>query len=136
MTNKEKFNEVFEKTFGFVPEDCFPCPEKCPEEYVDDSCDACPYSRFARKKYKKPEAEKVSDFSFETAKIMGDLASALRKHSPIKVKELFCLIAVFMDIITDDHFPVDDDLGGVRMDVAEMFYTSWPHAVEYYKKGR
>lgn len=136
MTNKEKFNEVFKKTFGFVPEDCFPCPDKCPEQFEDDSCDACPYKRFARKEYKKPEESKnASDFSFEMGGIIDDLASTLRKHSPIKKNELFCLIAVFMDVITNDHIPVDDDLGGVRLDLAEMIYKTWPHPIEYYKKG-
>lgn len=48
MTNKEKFKEVFEKTFGYTPEDCFPCPEKCPEKFVDSCCDACPYSRIGK----------------------------------------------------------------------------------------
>lgn len=137
MTNKEKFKEVFEKTFGFVPEDSFPCPEKCPERFENSSCsDACPYSYYWKKEYKKPEAKKdSSDFSFEAAKIMNDLASALRKYSPIKESEILSLISVFMDVVTDDHIPVDDDLAGVRMDLAEMIYRTWPHSVEYYKEG-
>lgn len=136
MTNKEKFKEVFEKTFGFVPEDCFPCPEECPEKFENRGCRGCPYEHFPRKEYKKPEANKnVSNFSFETAGMMDNLASTLRKHSPIKSNELFCLIAIFMDVITDDHIPVDDDLAGVRLDLAETIYKAWPHSVEYYKKG-
>lgn len=137
MTNKEKFKEIFEKTFGFVPEDRFPCPEKCPERFTNAPCsDDCPYSYYWKKEYKKPEVSKnVSDFSFEMAGMMDDLASTLRKHSPIKERELFYLIAVFMDVVTDDHIPVDDDLAGVRLDLAEMFYKTWPHSVEYYKKG-
>lgn len=135
MTNKEKFKEVF----GFEPEKSFtfPCPEKCPEEFENvDFCKGCPYRDFEKAEYKKPEANKnVSDFSFETAGMMDDLASTLRKHSPIKSNELFCLITIFMDVITNDHIPVDDDLAGVRLDLAEMFYKTWPHSVEYYKKG-
>lgn len=124
MTNKEKFKEVFEKTFGFVPEDCFPCPEKCP------------YSHYWKKEYKKHEASKdLSDFSHKTAEIMNDLASTLRDHSPITEYELFSLIAVFMNVITNDHIPLDDDLAGVRYDLAETIYSTWPHSVEYYKKG-
>ncbi len=136
MTNKEKFKEVFEKTFGFVPEDHFPCPEKCPEKFKDRFCDGCPYFKdFESKEYKEPEA-KEDDFLFKAARIMDNLASTLRDHSPIKSKELFCLISVFMDVITNDHIPVDVDLAGVRMDLAKTIYTSWPHSVEYYRKEK
>ena len=131
MTNREKFKEVF----GYEPERSFPCPEKCPEEFEDvDFCKGCPYRDFDKAEYKKPEGKK-DDFSFKAAGIMDDLASTIRDHSPIKVSELFCLIAIFMDVITNDYIPVDDDLGGVRMDLAEMIYQTWPHSVEYYKKG-
>lgn len=137
MTNKEKFKEVFEKTFGFIPEDRFPCPEKCPEEFENvDFCKGCPYRDFDTAEYKKPEESKnASDFPVEMARMMDDLASTLRKHSPIKVNELFGLIALFMDVITNDHIPVDYDLAGVRMDLAETIYQTWPHSIEYYKKG-
>lgn len=53
MTNMEKFKEVFKETFGYTPEDCFPCPEKCPEGFVDNPCDGCPYEGFHMKEYKE-----------------------------------------------------------------------------------
>lgn len=135
MTNKEKFKEVFEKTFGFVPEDCFPCPEKCPEEFVNSSCsDSCPYSHYWKKEYKSRKKKK--DLLDEFAEIMDDLSSALKKHSPIKASNLFSLICLFMDTVTDDPLPVDDDLCGVRLDMAEAIWKSWPHAVEYYRKEK
>lgn len=136
MTNKEKFKEVFEKTFGFVPEDCFPCPETCPALYHDGPCAGCPYDRkYPDQEYKKPEEHHEDDFSFKAAEIMNDLSSTLKEHSPIKTRELYTLICVFMDVVTNDPLLIDDDLGGVRLDMAEMFYKSWPHSVEYYKKG-
>ena len=59
MTNKEKFKEVFKETFGYTPEDHFPCPEKCPEEFVDKYCGVCPYFRNfeSEEYYKRKEAE-------------------------------------------------------------------------------
>lgn len=134
MTNKEKFNEVFKETFGYTPEDCFPCPDKCPEN-MNSCSDACPYAWSAKKEYKKPEESKNAfDFAVETAGMMDDLSSTLKEYSTIKSSELFGLICLFMDVVTDDHFDVDDDLGCVRLEIAEMIYKAWPHSVEYYER--
>lgn len=121
MTNIEKFKEVFEETFGYTPEDCFPCPEECPEEFKDRLCKGCPYDRnFPKEEYKEPETKNNSYFSFEAAGISKDI--------------VFALICLFMNTITDDHFPIDNDLTVVRLDLAETFYESWPHSVEYYNR--
>lgn len=137
MTNKEKFKEVFEKTFGFVPEDHFPCPEKCPDKFKDGFCDGCSYFEdFESKEYKsRKEKKDSSDFLFEMAGIMDNIASALRKYSPIKESDLLSVICTFMDVLTNDSLPIDDDIAGVRTDLAESIYMAWPHSVEYYKKG-
>jgi len=84
------------------------------------------------KEYKKPEEKK--DFAFEAAEIMNNLSSLLKKHSPIKANELFSLICLFMDEVTNDPLPIYDDLAGVRLDMAEAIWKSWPHAVEYYRE--
>lgn len=132
MTNKEKFKEVFEKTFGFVPEDCFPCPENCPSVFENKSCHGCPWDRkYPDQEYEEPKKpEKKKDLVDEFAEIMSDLSSTLKKHSPIKTRELFSLICLFMDTVTDDPLPIDDDLAEVRRDMAEAIYKSWPHSVE------
>lgn len=95
MTNKEKYNEVFKETFGYTPEDCFPCPEKCPEGFVDSCCDACPYARFANKEYKKPEKKLERNYSElrmkETFYIGGFLRNYKSDGMPRKNAKRFLL---------------------------------------------
>ena len=134
MTNKEKFKEVFEKTFGFVPEDSYPCPEKCPEEFVNSSCsDSCPYAYYWKKEYKKPETmEGSSKLRIEVAKIVEDLGNVLAAHSPIPSNEVVGFICLFLDTLTGDDLPLEFDLVCVRSDMAEMILKEWPHSAEYY----
>lgn len=135
MTNKEKFNEVFKETFGYTPEDCFPCPEKCPEEFVDSCCDACPYARFAKKEYKKPDKD-LNQFEEKVIKILTNLNDTLIEYSPIPEHEINTLICVFMDLITDDDSSPETDLLCVRHDMAEKIFKEWPHSIEYYRREK
>lgn len=138
MTNKEKFNEVFKETFGYTPENCFPCPEKCPEKFADSCCDACPYARFATKEYKKPKKKlerNYSELRIEVAKIAEDLGKVLYAHSPIPENEIVGFICIFLDTLTGDNLPLEFDLICTRSDMAEKIFKEWPHSVEYYKKG-
>ena len=138
MTNKEKFKEVFEETFGYIPEDCFPCPEECPERFKDRGCRGCPYEYFSQKEYKNPEKKikrNISELKIEVTKIAEDLGKVLYNNSPIPENEIVGFICIFLDTLTGDNLPLEFDIICTRVDMAEKIFKEWPHSVEYYKKG-
>lgn len=87
MTNMEKYKEVFEETFGYTPENYFPCPEKCPKEYNGD-CYNCPYSdNIPGEEYKKPErGVNMRDYREKTVNGISYNGHGIPKPCPVTVR--------------------------------------------------
>lgn len=85
-------------------------------------------------KITKEEKEPESEFTVKVSENLLELMKILSEYSPIPEHEIFTLICMTMDILTDDDIPIDNDLVSVRMDMAEKIYKEWPHSVEYYKR--
>jgi len=87
-------------------------------------------SKITKEENKKPESE----FTTKVSENLLELIKILSEYSPVPEHEIFTLICMTMDILTDDDLPVDNDLLTTRMDMAEKIYKEWPHSVDYYKR--